>query len=305
MQWPMSRGLQVSLFGALCLWAAQAGAQIVIGQTAGFTGPVAGGVKETSDGAHLYIDSINAKGGVNGEAVELVSLDDKFEPKQAEANARELITKRNVVAMFLTRGTPHTQAVVPLLNEHHVALIGPATGAMAMHQPVQPYVFNVRSAYQREAERAVRHLSLIGLTRIAVLQVDDSFGSDVIIGAQAGFAATDKKPVSIEKFDRAQKDFGAIAARVAKEDAQAVLFIGSGQIVADGVAALRAAGSRAQIVTTSNNASADFIRQLGANAHGTIITQVFPYERSLGTPIVKEALELASAKNVSVTPGVA
>src|SRR3954466_13485392 len=127
MQWSMSRGLQVSLLGALCLWAAQAGAQIVIGQTAGFSGPVAGGVKETSDGAHLYIDSINAKGGVNGEVIELVSLDDKFEPKQAEANARELITKRNVVAMFLTRGTPHTQAVVPLLNEHHVALIGPAT----------------------------------------------------------------------------------------------------------------------------------------------------------------------------------
>lgn len=42
-------------------------AQILIGQTAGFTGPVGAGVKETTEGAKLYIDSVNAKGGVNGQ----------------------------------------------------------------------------------------------------------------------------------------------------------------------------------------------------------------------------------------------
>ena len=42
--------------------AGAASAQIVIGQTAGFTGAVAAGVKETTDGAKLYIDAVNAKG---------------------------------------------------------------------------------------------------------------------------------------------------------------------------------------------------------------------------------------------------
>ena len=56
-------------------------AQILVGQSAGFTGPVGAGVKETTDGAKLYIDAINAKGGVNGQNIELVSLDDKFDPK--------------------------------------------------------------------------------------------------------------------------------------------------------------------------------------------------------------------------------
>ena len=46
-------------------------AQILIGQTAGFSGPVAAGVKETADGALLYIDAINAKGGVNGQKIGL------------------------------------------------------------------------------------------------------------------------------------------------------------------------------------------------------------------------------------------
>jgi branched-chain amino acid transport system substrate-binding protein len=46
----------------LALASAAAQAQILIGQTAGFSGPVAAGVKETTDGARLYIDAVNAPG---------------------------------------------------------------------------------------------------------------------------------------------------------------------------------------------------------------------------------------------------
>lgn len=284
----------VSVAAALTSFSATA--QIVVGQTAGFSGIAAAGVKETFDGAKLYIDHVNEQGGVNGQKIELVSLDDKFEPKLAAENAKKLITENKVVALFLTRGTPHTQAIVPLLSEYKVPLVAPSTGAMVLHQPVNPYVFNVRATYQREAERAIRHLSLIGLERIAILHVDDTFGADAVQGAQKGFEAVSKQPVLLEKFDRAKPDFAALAPKVAKADAQAVLFIGSGGAVAEGVKVLREAGSRAQIVTLSNNASSGFIKQLGEHARGTIVTQVFPYERSLSAPIVKEAVDLMRSK---------
>jgi branched-chain amino acid transport system substrate-binding protein len=286
--WSVSAAAALASFGA--------SAQIVVGQTAGFSGVVAAGVKETTDGAKLYLDAINEQGGVNGQKIELVSLDDKFDPKLAAENAKKLITEYKVVTLFLTRGTPHTQAIVPLLAEHRVPLVAPSTGAMALHQPVNPMIFNVRATYQREAERAIRHLSLIGLERIAILQVDDSFGADAVQGAQKGFEAVGKQPLLLEKFDRAKPDYSAAAPKIAKADAQAVLFIGSGGAVADGAKALRDAGSRAQIVTLSNNASGGFIKQLGDNARGTIVTQVFPYERSLSAPIVKEAVDLMRAK---------
>ena len=86
---------------ALCLVAPWAGAQILIGQTSGFTGPVSAGVKENTDGAKLYLDHVNATGGVNGQKIELVSLDDKFDPKLAAENAQKLITENNVIALFL------------------------------------------------------------------------------------------------------------------------------------------------------------------------------------------------------------
>lgn len=270
-------------------------AQIRIGQTAGFSGPAAAGVKETTDGAKLYFDAVNRAGGVDGQMLELVSLDDKFEPPLAAENAKKLISQ-GVLALFLTRGTPHAQAILPLLAPAKIALVAPSSGAMVLHQPVHPWVFNVRTSYQREAVRAIRHLNLLGLERIALVQVDDSFGNDGAIGALRGFESVGRKPVLQEKFNREKPDLAPIVQKLLQTQAQAVLFLGSGAVVADGVKLLRAAGSKAQMVTLSNNASAGFIKLLGEHARGTMVTQVFPYERSLVNLMVKEARELLGAK---------
>lgn len=276
--------------------------QILIGRTAGFSGAVAAGVKETTDGAALYIDMVNARGGVNGQKIELLSLDDKFDPKLAAENARQLIEDKNVAAMFLTRGTPHTEAMLPLLDKYGVPLIGPSTGAMVLHQPVRKHVFNVRATYQREAEKAITHLASMGITRIAVVLADDSFGADGLSGAQKGLATAKLEAVVLEKFNRGKPDFAPIAPKIKQSDAQAVMMIASGQAVVDGIKAFRAAGSNAQIVTLSNNASGGFVKSLGDNARGVIVTQVFPSERSIAYPMVKEAQELARSKGSEVSP---
>ena len=114
--WGHRRMLFALALGLCASLAAQA--QILIGQTAGFSGPVAAGVKETSEGARLYLDAVNAQGGINGQKIELIALDDKFDPKLASENARTLITEKNVVALFMSRGTPHSQAIIPLLEQY-------------------------------------------------------------------------------------------------------------------------------------------------------------------------------------------
>ena len=278
-------------------------AQVIVGQSTGFTGPVAPGAKENTAGAKLYFDHINDQGGIHGQRIELVSMDDKFDPKLTVANARTLITERNAIALFMIRGTPHSQAVMPLLEEFKVPLVAPSTGAMLLHKPVHPWIFNVRATYQREAEKVVTHLTSIGVTRIALVHVDDTFGEDTAMGAQKGYERAKVKPLFLEKFNRVKPDFKEISAKAAKQEAQAVFIIGSAGAVSDGTKAIREAGSRAQIVTISNNASGGFVKLMGQHAHGTIVTQVFPYERSLAAPIVKEARELAKAKGLrEITP---
>nr|WP_315431618.1 ABC transporter substrate-binding protein [uncultured Albidiferax sp.] len=284
------------LTALFCTLGLPAAAQILVGQTAGFTGSAAVGVKETTDGAKLYVDMVNAKGGVAGQKIELLSLDDKFDPALSAENARILITEKNVVAMFLTRGTPNTEAVIPLLDKYGVPLVGPSTGAMVLHQPVRKHVFNVRATYQREAEKAMAHLASTGISKIAVVYTDDSFGTDGLAGAQKGLQQAKLSPVVLEKFDRAKPDFSHIAPAVVQSGAQAVLLVASSAAAVEGIKAIKAAGSNAQFITLSNNASAGFIAGLGSHANGVVVTQVFP--RSFNYAFIREFADLARAKGL-------
>ena len=292
-----------AVLAAALLGGAVQAQQILIGQTVGVTGSAAATVAESTRGAALYIDHVNARGGVGGQKVEIVLLDDKFDPKLTLENTRTLIEQKGVIGLFMTRGTPHTQGIIPVLEQHGVPLVGPSTGAIALHQPVSKYIFNVRAPYQREVQKAISHLHTLGIQRIGVVHVDDTFGADALAGAQAGFKANGLEALFVEKFDRAKPDYSALAPRVAQQQPQAVIFIGTGAAVVDGIRALRAAGVTGQIVTLSNNASGGFVKALGEQARGVVVTQVYPSERSLNYPMIQEAIGLTKAAGVSeLTP---
>jgi ABC-type branched-subunit amino acid transport system substrate-binding protein len=299
---PSKLAALVSL-AALCLACTTAGAQIRIGQTSGFTGPVATSVAEINVGAKLYIDHVNAAGGIGGQPIELVSLDDKNQPALTLENATKLVADPKVVALFLNRGTPHTQAIVPLLAESHIVLLAPSTGAMALHTPVNPWIFNVRATYQAETERLTRHLGMTRLDRVALCYVDDSFGNDALQGALKVFKEGNQKPLVQEAIDKAKPDYTTCVKKIIDNKQLGAVFIGTPVSVATGVKALRAAGSSVTVATLSNNAASGFIKELGAQATGVIVSQVFPSERSLATPMIAEASKLAAAKGVNqLTP---
>ncbi len=273
-------------------------ARILIGQTAGFTGTVAGGVKESTDGAKLYLDFVNKNGGVNGRRIELLSMDDAFDPKRAAANAKVLIEEKNVFALFLNRGTPHSEAILPVIAAHKVPLIAPSTGAQLLHDPVNPLVFKVRSKYQLEAEKGVVQLSTMGMQRIGVINVDDSFGKDGLAGALKGFAVANMKPVGVFSYDRAASNVEGAVKGLVEAKPQAAILIGSGATVADIIARVRRLDRGMLLVTLSNNASFAFVKSLGENARGVIVTQVFPNPKMATSAIATEMQRLARA-----TPG--
>ncbi len=277
-------------------------AQILIGQTAGLTGPTASAMKEINSGAELYIESVNRAGGIQGQPIKLISMDDKFDVKLVVQNAQELIERKNVLALFLSRGTPPTEALLPILAKNEIALIGPSTGAMSIHQPVNPYVFNVRATYQVEASKAIMQLHTMGLTKIGVIYRDDSFGKDGLAGAQKGFASVGLQPLFLEKVDRTKADFAASIAQARKLDAQALMILEAPATAARAVGELRAAIVEAQVITLSNCASKGFIESLGTHSRGVMVMQVFPGERARKFPIVAELVKLASAKQVDVSP---
>jgi ABC-type branched-subunit amino acid transport system substrate-binding protein len=98
--------LKRSLAGALALavLAVPAFAQdkIVIGVTAALTGPAAGTTAPPVEGLRIYVDRVNAAGGINGKKIELILQDDQGQPSRAAANAKKLVAQDNVQLLILS-----------------------------------------------------------------------------------------------------------------------------------------------------------------------------------------------------------
>ena len=72
----------------------------VVGITAALTGPPASTYAPAVDALRIYIDRVNASGGINGKKVSLIIQDDSAEPSKAAANAKKLLTQDNVVLLL-------------------------------------------------------------------------------------------------------------------------------------------------------------------------------------------------------------
>src|SRR6266404_4965620 len=99
----MLRRTLAAVFAATAL-ICPAGAQdaYLIGVTVAMTGPAAGTNGPPIEGLRLYVDRLNAAGGINGKKIQLVVLDDQAEPSKAAANAKRLLTQDHVSLLILS-----------------------------------------------------------------------------------------------------------------------------------------------------------------------------------------------------------
>jgi branched-chain amino acid transport system substrate-binding protein len=110
--------------------------EIKIGQTMPYSGPVsAWSVQGRVDQA--YMTRLNAKGGINGRSVKLLSLDDGFSPPKAVERVRELVESEQVLGLFGSVGTVPNVAVAKYLNQKKVPhlVISSAAGVFASPNP--------------------------------------------------------------------------------------------------------------------------------------------------------------------------
>lgn len=272
---------------------------IKIGQTVGVTGTVAAPVKEMNEGAKAYFHMINKQGGVHGRKIEMIVLDDKFDPALTLANAETLIKKERVFALFLGRGTPHTQGILPLISANNVPLVAPSTGAVIFHEPPHRLLFNIRAKYQDEVIKAVEHFNTVGMKNIGLLHVDDAFGQDGLEGFNKAMAMHKLTPAIVTKFERVKPDYAATAATIINANPSALIIVSSSKNTVEVIKAIRAQGGRMQIMTQSNNSSAAFVKDLGPAGVGVIVSQVAPAPHLLSTRLGQEFN--AAAKETGAT----
>jgi branched-chain amino acid transport system substrate-binding protein len=266
--------------------------QVLLGQFAAFSGPAAQLGERLRVGIEAYFKSVNAQGGVNGRQLKLVSRDDGYEPDKAKAAVKQLIEQDQVFALLGSVGTPTGLAAVPILTEAKVPLVGMFTGAEALRDPFNRYVFHLRGSYYNETERIVQHLTSLGLKKIAVFYQNDAYGKAGLEGVQRALARRDLKPVALGTVERNTVDVAKSLEVLLAAQPEAIVQISAYKSSAAFIKQARAKGFGGQFFNVSFVGSKALADELGDSGAGVVISQVVPFPYGASIPIVREYQQL-------------
>ena len=161
--------------------------EILIGQTMPYSGPLSAyGTVGRAEAA--YFAMINAKGGIGGRKIRLISLDDGFSPPKTVEQTRRLVEADNVLLIFSSLGTPTNSAVYKYLNGRKVPQLFVISGAAKFDDPKNfPWTVRWHPGYQVEGAIYARYvLQSNPAAKIAVLYQNDDFGREYLKGLEDG-----------------------------------------------------------------------------------------------------------------------
>lgn len=285
------RSLRVALLllaALICNVAGADGANIRLGQSLALSGPIAEIGAEFRDGALSYFKWVNSKGGVHGRRIDLISLDDGYDPARTVDNVKKLLDQENVLALFGILGTGNYAAVLPTINARSIPSFAPYNGSDDLRRQPSPTTFWLRASYGDEAEKIVDQLTTLGINRIAVFYQDDAFGKGGLAVTEAALAKRKLKVVASGTYDKARNDVGAAAKTIAAVSPQAVVMFSTYKPTAAFVRAMRALKQQPQFFALSIVGFKTLQAELGPDAAGIAIAQVMPYPYSGLAPVSRE-----------------
>jgi ABC-type branched-subunit amino acid transport system substrate-binding protein len=114
----------------------------VIGLTGALTGPPSSTYAPAVEALRLYVDRVNAAGGVNGKQIRLVIQDDSAEPSKAAANAKKLITQDNVMLLInATLSTTYAPVMAEAKRANVPLLFASGVCPKEVYPPADPLQF--------------------------------------------------------------------------------------------------------------------------------------------------------------------
>jgi branched-chain amino acid transport system substrate-binding protein len=132
-------------------------------------------------GAQMFVEEINAKGGVLGRKIELIPRDTKGNADEAVRVSRELILKDNVDFLVGTLTSAEGPAVSTIAKENKIVFIAPIPKTDQLTAPanLHPYVFRTASNTTIEGRTAAEIMAKWPVKKIATIAPDYAYGQDV------------------------------------------------------------------------------------------------------------------------------
>jgi branched-chain amino acid transport system substrate-binding protein len=270
-------------------------AEVLFGQIASQTNPASmDNAKNLTIGIQVYFDSVNAKGGINGNKLKLEVGDDGLQPKAMVELTDKMIANPAIVGLvgFLNTAGLGALAKENTLGKGAIALIAPLQGDKAIVEAEN--IFPLRSGFPDEVDALLKEAKKWGKDSISIVNMNIGFGPTL-----AEFAEKRAKEMGLKVVSRSVVDFSAdtqaasVSAAVKTVVAahpKGILVLAAGVPAFEFIKAARAVPEGlVQIYGVSVLRHTDLIATAGVDkVRGVVLSQAIPYPFTSGKHVITE-----------------
>ena len=159
--------------------------EIKIGDVNIMTGPAAFVGQGVALGSKIAAAEINAKGGVNGRKIKIITEDDGYIPSRSFQALTKLLEVDHIFALNGTSGTANVLAMMPLIVENNLPTVVSTAPSRQVYDPVRPSVFTFGADYDDAFYSQLKYVHDHSEPANAVyglIRQDDDFGKEIEAG---------------------------------------------------------------------------------------------------------------------------
>jgi branched-chain amino acid transport system substrate-binding protein len=267
--------------------------EVLIGGAISQTGRYAEPAGRQVNSIKLWVDEVNARGGLLGHKIKLILLDDRSDTQTSIKLYEKLITEDKVDIVLGPYSSGITEAVANVTERYKMPFVAYGAASTPIWEKGRKYIFNIVAVAEDYQKGAVHLAKQIGVKRAAII------GEDSLFPRQSGKGARDwaqKLGIEIvvdENYPIKQTDFTALLQKIKAAGAEAVF---SNSYFADSAAQLRQMREQnlnfKLYCSTIGPGLPNFPEQLGATAEYVLgFSQWEPLPQVLKNPGMKEYIE--------------
>ncbi|MEP6656049.1 MAG: ABC transporter substrate-binding protein [Betaproteobacteria bacterium] len=228
--------------------------------------------------AQWGVESVNAKGGIQGRKLEMIVLDTQADA-QVGINAVNRLISVEKVPVFITAWSAVVKAVAPIANREKVLELSVGANSPDIAK-LGDYVFTTFPLADVDVTAVARYANQkLGKKTAAVLYINNDTGVEAAKVYRDAFEKAGGKVVAYEAYDPKATDYSGMLLKVRVANPDMVHIHGLITDLPQVIAQMRQLGLTQRVSSYSAGYNPNIIKQLGPAAEGLIVTSLAPGEK--------------------------
>lgn len=262
----LSSLLMLSIFPAIAY-----AKDIVVGASVALTGKYARTGQEQLQGFQMWVDEVNARGGLLGRQVRLIHYDDESKPETGAKLYEKLITDDKVDLLIGPYSSDVTMAASTVAEKHRFPMVSSGASSSEIWERGYKNVFGLYTLADLYMDQILEFAKSKGLKKIALVYENTAFPRGVAAGVKSKAKSLGMKVVFEEEYGKATTDFSSMIIKIRAKKPDVVI---GGSYLPDSTAFMRQAKENrlsAKIFAFAVGPGLpDFGQNLGLDAEGVM-----------------------------------